>query len=298
MSYGMLNSSCYVFWGGMQVPMFILIQSFHVFKHKHYFVGVKKMLSRILLPFIESQILILIFLLIFSPISCNELCSMFTHGGGLGPGSYYCSIYLQIAFLCPLLRSFFKKYTLEQMFLPFILVCQAFEIFFSVIDMPEWIYRLLSVRYLFLIYLGMIWAKRGAQCSPITLILSLIGILSICFFAYSDANLEPFFFTTNWKTHRWPCYFYGAFFLVWVLRWIYNMINQNGVLTDIYKKIASCSYEIYLVQMGLFVVANSMMINLQSQIFIIPANLCFCVLGGMCFRKYVVIPTQKVVNAI
>lgn len=45
----------YYLWYGMQVPLFILVQTFHVFKKDVYHLNLKKTISRILLPFLFVQ---------------------------------------------------------------------------------------------------------------------------------------------------------------------------------------------------------------------------------------------------
>lgn len=52
-----LDATGYSLWYGMQVPLFILIQVFHVFKKAAYKLDVKKMIKRILLPYIVIQVI-------------------------------------------------------------------------------------------------------------------------------------------------------------------------------------------------------------------------------------------------
>ena len=73
--------------------------------------------------------------------------------GGDGPGSYYIWVYIQLAFLCPLLTSVVKRKLARWIFVG---VCILFEIFCSLVNMNESLYRLLCIRYIFLIYLGSI----------------------------------------------------------------------------------------------------------------------------------------------
>ena len=47
----------YGLWAGMQVPLFILIQSFHFFKREANSVSIKKIFNRVLLPFLVVEIL-------------------------------------------------------------------------------------------------------------------------------------------------------------------------------------------------------------------------------------------------
>ena len=62
-----LKASGYSLWYGMQVPLFILVQIFHVLKKENYSFSVKKMLKRIVCPFLFIQLI---------PIGCE----LFSHG--------------------------------------------------------------------------------------------------------------------------------------------------------------------------------------------------------------------------
>jgi hypothetical protein len=52
------------------------------------------------------------------------------------------------------IKPWFQKGSLVQKCIVSILVCEAFEIIVSLIGMPDFLYRLLPIRYFFLIYLG------------------------------------------------------------------------------------------------------------------------------------------------
>ena len=52
-----LKESGYSLWYGMQVPLFVLVQVFHVFKKDYYKFDVRKTLKRILYPFLIIQII-------------------------------------------------------------------------------------------------------------------------------------------------------------------------------------------------------------------------------------------------
>lgn len=91
-------------WGGMQVPLFILIQVFHAYK-KNTLSHIKytKIFRRIILPFILTQGIVIGLLCFGSSVDAKTILRNALHGGGVGPGSYYFWIYLQFTFLLPLL---------------------------------------------------------------------------------------------------------------------------------------------------------------------------------------------------
>lgn len=135
-----------------------------------------------------------------------------------------------------------------------IVVCEGFEILESCINIPDSIHRLLAIRYLFLIYLSWRWVKEGIIINKLTVLLSILSGLSIAYFYYGNFNNEPFFYTTGWSFHRWPCYFYVSTSLCYVLHVIYSSIYKISFIDRTIKFLAKCSYEIFLVQMSVIVV--------------------------------------------
>lgn len=238
-------------WGDMQVPMFVLIQVFHAYKK-----GVKpklnwsSLLKRIFLPFVVIQAVIISFKVLTGGHFYGQ---NFIVSGGYGPGSYYIWIYLQIAFLLVIIWSWLRRLSLNQALVWFLIFSLGFEILCSVIDCPEWLYRLLCVRYLFLIPLGMIWIEKGVTINRNTVIISFLSIVAVLFFMFTNYDLEPFFFNTGWKTHRWICYFYLPILLTYVLYLVWNSMKENPVIEKAVKWTAARSYEIFLSQMAVLV---------------------------------------------
>lgn len=239
-------------WGDMQVPMFVLIQVFHAYKKEvQPKLNCASLLKRIFLPFIVVQLVIIGFK---SLTGGGNLWSSFLTSGGYGPGSYYIWIYLQIAVLLVILWPWLKKLSIRQALFIGVTVSVGFEILFSVISLPEWIYRLLCVRYLFLIPLGMIWIEKGVELNRRTIMLSILSIVAVLFFVFTQYNLEPVFYTTGWKTHRWICYFYLPILLTYALWLIFKKVNSFQKFSHVVNEIAKSSYEIYLIQMIVLVV--------------------------------------------
>lgn len=129
------------------------------------------------------------------------------------------------------------------------MICEGFEILLSLIGFPDGLYRLLPIRYFFLIYLGWIWAKEGIVINIKTILISLLSMLSIVYFEYYYTPKEPWFYGTSWKCHRWPCYFYVYSLFSGILYWIYNKAKKYKYFQTITRILAKCSYEIFLIQM-------------------------------------------------
>lgn len=152
----------------------------------------------------------------------------------------------------PLLCRFSKWVSL----IIFIIICQLFEFLFSIIDLPENIYRLLAVRYIFLVPLGWLWKfKEGIVINWKTILLSILSLFAILYFEYLSVHDEPWFFTTKWQFHRWPCYFWHMVSLEYLTLFGNSLVNYELIIKYI-KVLASSSYEIFLVQMSVIYLIN------------------------------------------
>lgn len=238
-------------WGDMQVPLFVLIQVFHAYKK-----GMKpklnwnSLLKRICLPFIAVQAVIVGFK---SLTGGGVLWTKFIYSGGYGPGSYYIWIYLQLVFLLAIIWPWLRRRSFKHLIFAFLILSICFEFLFSIIDFPDWLYRLLSVRYLFLIPLGLMWIEKGVLLDWKTILLSILSIFAVLFFVFTNYDLEPFFYNTGWKAHRWICYFYIPILLTYGLYLIWEKIKQLQIAEKAVKWTATRSYEIFLSQMAVLV---------------------------------------------
>lgn len=249
------NSVAFCIWGGMQVPIFLLIQVFHALKKDSQEINFTKIFRRIILPFIAVETFLFLFKIgirIGKPEEISKFIKTFIYFGGYGPGSYYFWIYLQFVILLPFFAPLFKKYKESTLLLFFLVLSVGGEFFCSLTHMPEFIYRLLALRYIFLIFLGYIWVKKGIIINTFTLLLSIISMGSILFFSYTNYNLEPFFFQTNWKCHRWICYFYASNLLIFILYQLFNLLSHHAKIMSFISRIGQDSWEIFLAQICIF----------------------------------------------
>lgn len=278
-------------WGDMQVPLFVLIQVFHAYKK-----GLKpklnwnSLLKRICLPFIAVQAVIVGFKLLTGG---GILWTSFIFSGGYGPGSYYIWIYIQIVVLLVLIWPWLRTISFKQALIAFLILSICIEFLFSIIDFPDWLYRLLCVRYLFLIPLGLMWIEQGVLLNRKAVLISILSIVAVLFFVFTNYDLEPFFFNTSWKEHRWICYFYLPVLLTYGLYLVWEKIKQWQIMEKAVKWTAARSYEIFLAQMGLFVCFTTKVMSFISNgivRFVLWAFLIFTLsilLGGVIywFRK-------------
>lgn len=279
-----LNEIGYGMWAGMQVPIFILIQSFHSLKKELTKLNIIKVAKRIFIPFAITTTITIAFLLA-SRWTCagggKSLCfSDLLKNGGIGPGCYYPWIFLQLAILLPVIQPILKKGSRIKQVVFAIAICETFEIICSAIEIPEYLYRLLMIRYLFLIFLAYMWVRNGIVLNTTTLILSLISLAAIIYFEYFSVNDEPWFFNTSWKFHRWPCYYYVSSLLCYILFIVYQKISKIDAINRAIRILAKCSYEIFLVQMVLIALFPNY--GLVWMIVIVLSSIA----GGYLFNKW------------
>lgn len=245
-------------WIGMQVPYFVLVQSFHSFKRESPVFHFTKFLKRIFVPFLLIQFFLFVFLFIKNgDYDIERLLKMCVVSGGFGPGSYYPWIYLQIAILLPCLKKWMDKCSKKTLIFIFLFICESFEILSAVINLPDYIHRLLGVRYFFLLYFAWMWVREGIIINKKAVFFSLLSLLIAIYFYYFSINDEPFFYQTAWKCHRWPCYYHVAVGGVFLLDIIYKRISKRKILDNYIKLLAKNSYEIFLIQMAVLVVFPS-----------------------------------------
>lgn len=286
-----LDKIGYAFWAGMQVPLFILVQSFHTLKKKSPQLSFKKIFWRVLAPFILVETILFVFLPFIYPGAYNyrDLFHEYLEGFGIGPGSYYPWIYIQIAVLLPIAKWLIKRLTNYQLLLLFLLVCEGTEIVSSLIHVSDDVYRLLAYRYFFLIYLGWVWVNKGIRINVYTIFMSLLSFLTIFYFLYISNNDEPFFFNTSWNCHRWPCYYFVAIGGTYLLFLLYNLFCKQKRALNTIKVLAKCSYEIFLIQMVLCVICpyfNFIPIEFLRVILRIIIIFGLSIFGGFYFNKW------------
>ena len=108
--------SLFCLWGDMAVPMFLLIQCTHVYKKddRPAPINWRKIWSRILVPFISVELIILmvgLFAYYVANKSITDFISNFFSQGGIGRGSYYPKMYIEFAFMIPLFYPMLKRNT-------------------------------------------------------------------------------------------------------------------------------------------------------------------------------------------
>lgn len=236
-------------WVSMQVPLFVLLQSFHSLKKTKVTFDFSKLFWRIIAPFILVQAALFIILGVVGGFDYQLIIGGVLKGG-YGPGSYFPWVYLQLAIVLKIVHPILRKGSMVSQAFVAVLVCEVLEIICSVTDMPEWLYRLLAFRYLFLVFLAWIWVTKGVKMTRMTVALSILSALAIIYFEYFAGNGEPFFFNTECGYHRWPCFVYVSYLMTYLLYQLYLWMRKSSVVDRWVRMLSKCSYEIFLVQMA------------------------------------------------
>lgn len=211
----------------------------------------KKLFRRILKPFLCTlAIQFLLLVGIRGWESIGTLIKQVIGAGGIGPGSYYVWIYLQFYFLLPFFVRMMRGWSEVKIGCFFTILCIVLEVLCSYVDVPGWLYRLLAIRYLFLIYLAYLWVTKGIVLNTWTLVLSGISVVFILLFTYTDINWEPWFYDSDWKICHWLAYFYAAYLFIVILHLCYKHFWPK--LNSLLCKMGRYSYEIFLLQMFVF----------------------------------------------
>ncbi len=243
----------FILWGGMAVPLFLLIQVFHAYKaglESQKKILSLKILKRIVIPFLLTLCFIgVIRVLKGNPI--NAVVLEFLTGGG-GPGSYYPWVYIEFAILLALFRPLLKRAKFYQIFIVFIMLSVLAEVICSITSINPRLYRISCFRYIFLIALGLDWVYNGIKLDKKRVLLSIISVCFIILFQYFNPNLEPIFYYTAWKSFHWISYFFTAYILMFGLKITFAHLSRLGRVNQFVLKCGKFSYEIFLVQMIVF----------------------------------------------
>ena len=146
-----LKETGYSLWYGMQVPLFVLIQSFHALKKESYSFSIKKISKRIIYPFLLIQIIPIVYEFFINGYT-NKLITSWLIGGVYGSGAYYPWIYLQLAFLLAIIRPYLEKGTKTLTLIVVLAICEGLEISTTIIGLPDWLYRLLAIIFILKIF--------------------------------------------------------------------------------------------------------------------------------------------------
>lgn len=258
LSHDLKHDIWFFLWGLPAVPLFLLIQVFHAYKKGYDSCkwNILKVIKRAFVPFLLVELLIIGFTMVLHPTELwVQIIKKSAYWGGMGPGSYYPWVYFQFALLLPLLSPLFRQLSIAQLTIIFLGGSIGVEVFFSLLQPPDWVYRLLCIRYIYLIYLGYLLLEKGIALNFYTICLSVVSLLFSWFFYIKGGVLFPFFYNSiEWPTCHWVCYFYIVYPLLYVLCNYFYRLSSNSFVENFICALGSHSYAVYIFQMFYFAI--------------------------------------------
>ena len=245
------------------VPLFLLIScylGYLSFQHKgmslkNYFSYNKIIIffKRIFLPFIISQIVIVLTLIIRDSYSSYTILNCIIWYGGFGPGSYYPYLYLQFWILLPFLFICLNKAN-KLTGGGIVIVSVIGDILFVKVGfLSNEIYRMSLLRYLFIGYLAFFLLEKKMFIKTlnimVVLLLACVGMAFVFAHKYLNVDLQPIFYSGGWRGYRFPMYFY-TLVVFCVLYKLYDYIPS--FVQVIINKIGKYSWAIFCMQMIFF----------------------------------------------
>lgn len=260
--HGLSNDSLYAilapYYIWQTVPVFMILMGYNAansfIKHndtklsdifsQHYIMNKAK---RILLPFAFIWFLqVLIQYIYFGNTDIPELLRSFLVGG-YGPGSYFVPLVIQATILVPFIYVILKKRPTRMMIVLFF-VSLLIDLGSYWIDISGSLYRLLIIRHLFALTLGIWYALRKSKIKLRWLLVpaavSLVYITAVHYFNW-ERILEEY-----WHSQHAPSYFYVMILIIIGIRFL--NITKQSLFEKTFILIGQASYHIYLTQMFYF----------------------------------------------
>lgn len=241
------------------VPIFMILQGFNnggSYKRRDYtetkdfadqdFIVNKS--QRLLFPFIIFFIVQTVFLYFDTPdyfASENHLLRLFT--GGRGPGSYFVPLTIQAQLIVPFMFLAARK-SVSKMLIGSFLVNLLLEVYSLATNMDEELYRILIIRFIFALALGValsMWGFEKFKTKPfyIASFVSLIYIIGVMYFNWN------FIMEKSWHSQHIPGFIYPLFLIIYVNG--FEMDEENKLLQKT-AEIGKASYHIFLTQLLYF----------------------------------------------
>lgn len=245
-----------------------------------YSIGkLKKYSKRILIPFTFIWLAEIFIMAAFKGITLRQILKYY-FVGGIGPGSYFTPIFIQHLLCFPIIMWLFDTFSDHRNIILFLTF--AFSIFAEwlciQVNVPDPLYRLLYVRYIFAVAIGVFMAKYGLQL--LVSFLSLFSAVYITMVSYLKINVD--FIYPSWGFQHAPAYFYTA--LIIIILWnIYPYFKRMGLSLNY---IGRSSFHIFLFQMLYFWILSRRLLGIVQNPFIwLILNIFICISMGCLFFK-------------
>lgn len=234
-------------------------------------------MERIIYPFLLVWLLqVVAQFVLLDGLSVKELF-ISALSGGWGPGSYFIPIIIQSTLILPVLFLLCRK-NLTIMITLLFAISLILDWVCLNINIPESIYRLLVIRYLFALALG-VWLALYSKKIHLKWLLPL-AILSFVYIAGVNYFDWVFIMEKFWLSQHTPSYFWTLILVILVLKG-YQFKAQNQ-LSKLSVKIGQASYHIFLTQMLYFWAIASRLPAMPIALYV-SVSLVVCLALGFVF---------------
>lgn len=270
------------------VPLFLILTGYNganSFKKRNYdsisqfysFEFLYSKIERILYPFLVIWVFqVICYVVIDGGIGITELIkSLLT--GGWGPGNYFIPIIIQATLLMPLIFLLAKR-SVTTMTLVLFVISIALEVVCLLADIPENIYRLLIVRYVFALALG-VWLAMNNGKTKWLASLSAVSFVYIGLVSYFGLEL---IMEKYWLSQHAPSYFWTLLLITIGLNTF--KIKNTNIIGKWSIKIGQASYHIFLVQMVYFWAIGGRIPEDQIVLHV-SLSLLVCLIFGLVFYE-------------
>ncbi|SOC38213.1 acyltransferase family protein [Salinicoccus kekensis] len=270
------------------VPVFILLAGYNTaqsFQRRGYvslnqFYNISflyKKFERLVYPFLFIwAIQVIIHFLMMDGLNLKTLViSLFT--GGWGPGSYFIPVIIQATLILPLIYMVIKRNLTAGVIVLFFISILV-DVFCMMIDVSGSVYRIIIVRYIFALVLGVCLSLNTKNINYKWLIP--LAMLSAVYIAGVYYQEWEFFIERYWQSQHAPSYFWTLLLVIIGLR-AYQFKAANP-LSRLLVKMGQASYHIFLVQMFYFWVIADGISDFPLMIYL-AITLTICIVFGILF---------------
>lgn len=211
----------------------------------------------------------------------NQTFFFYLIGRG-GYGGYYISMMIQAILVLPLLYWFAKKTSAYKMLGVSFGINLLFEFYSYFIDIPAFLYRLLVIRYLFALALG-VWYFFESSHPCAKKVLTVGAVFSLIYLAlvhYLEIPVPLYSYDTSWKGQNPFSFFYAL--AIFHLGMTYLPSFKGDSLKNGLSFLGKRSYSIFLVQMLYFWVI-AFYTEWPERFFLLDVVVC-CILGSLLFK--------------
>ena len=237
-----LNGKEHLQWFQHAVPLFLFCSAFllrnvdgnYYFKRRRLL----RLYNRIIRPYFHAELFVLSIIAILCLIRNDDFPYSLSHllrFAGLGPGSYFPIVYVQCWCVIPFLVVLKRHLSFSYSFALFFISCLISELLFFVVDgQRAWLWRLLAIRYLMILYVG-VYYEEFIKRKQLTVVLVILSVV----LAVVDIYIYPFH-NLCWNGDH--CF--TSFYILLIIPFLQKLCINRLALVGKY------SYEIFLVQMS------------------------------------------------